>query len=192
MTRLADSPQGETLFAARAIPRESLLAVLLAELGAPAPKPCCQAAQNLPAPRLEVPSAALGNLVSAPVEPTLQAFYPYCATCHQTAETFPPNFLAGNGAQVAARLRQCAPRLYVRLAMADLPPEQRDKTPMPPESMLPAFATHSDRWRNSAARKTLLAQVGDWLRAETGRSPNLNEMLAGGYEALRPCLPTTP
>ncbi|MBP6188633.1 MAG: hypothetical protein KA435_11865 [Azonexus sp.] len=192
MTRLADSPQGETLFAARAIPRESLLAVLLAELGAPAPKPCCQAAQNLPAPRLEVPSAALGNLVSAPVEPTLQAFYPYCATCHQTAETFPPNFLTGNGAQVAARLRQCAPRLYVRLAMADLQPEQRDKTPMPPESMLPAFATHSDRWRNSAARKTLLAQVGDWLRAETGRSPNLNEMLAGGYEALRPCLPTTP
>ena len=192
MTRLADSPQGESLFAPRAIPRENLAAALLAELGAPTPKPCCQAAQNLPAPRLEVPSAALGNLVTAPVEPALQAFYPYCATCHQTAETFPPNFLAGNGAQVAARLRQCAPRLYVRLAMADLPPEQRDKTPMPPESMLPAFATHSDRWRNSAARKTLLAQVGDWLRAETGRPPNLNELLAGGYEALRPCLPTTP
>ena len=192
MTRLADGPQGESLFAARAIPRESLLAALLAELGAPAPKPCCQAAQNLPAPCLEVPSAALGNLVTAPVEPALQAFYPYCATCHQTAETFPPNFLAGNGAQVAARLRQCAPRLYVRLAMADLAPELRDKTPMPPESMLPAFATHSDRWRNSAARKTLLAQVSDWLRAETGRSPNLNELLAGGYEALRPCLPTTP
>lgn len=192
MTRLAESPQGEALFSARAIPRENLLAALLAELGAPTPKPCCQAAQNLPAPRLEVPSAALGNLVTAPVEPALQAFYPYCATCHQTAETFPPNFLAGNGTQVAARLRQCAPRLYVRLAMADLPPEQRDKTPMPPESMLPAFATHSERWRNSTARKTLLAQVGDWLRAETGRSPNLNELLAGGYEALRPCLPTTP
>ena len=192
MMRLADNPQGESLFAARAIPRENLLTALLAELGAPTPKPCCQAAQNLPAPRLEVPSAAQGNLVTAPVEPALQAFYPYCATCHQTAETFPPNFLAGNGAQVAARLRQCAPRLYVRLAMADLPPEQRDKTPMPPESMLPAFATHSDRWRNSAARKTLLTQVGDWLRAESGRSPNLNEMLAGGYEALRPCLPTTP
>jgi hypothetical protein len=192
MTRLAEGPQGESLFAPQAIPRENLLAALLTELGAPTPKPCCQAAQNLPAPRLEVPSAALGNLVNAPVEPALQAFYPYCATCHQTAETFPPNFLAGNGAQVAARLRQCAPRLYVRLAMADLPPEQRDKTPMPPESMLPAFATHSERWRNSAARKTLLAQVGDWLRAETGRSPNLNEMLAGGYEALRPCLPTTP
>lgn len=190
ITRLAEGPQGESLFAPQAIPRENLMAALLGELGAPTAKPCCQAAQNLPAPRLEVPSAALGSLVNAPVEPALQAFYPYCATCHQTAETFPPNFLAGNGAQVAARLRQCAPRLYVRLAMADLAPEQRDKTPMPPESMLPAFATNSDRWRNSAARKTLLAQVSDWLRTETGRPPNLNELLAGGYEALRPCLPT--
>jgi hypothetical protein len=192
MTRLADSSQGESLFAPQAFPRENLQAALLAELGAPTAKPCCQAALNLPAPKLEVPSAALGSLVNAPVEPALQAFYPYCATCHQTAETFPPNFLAGNGTQVAARLRQCAPRLYVRLAMPDLAPEQRDKTPMPPESMLPAFATNIDRWRNSAARKTLLAQVSDWLRAETGRPPNLNELLAGGYEALRPCLPTTP
>lgn len=192
MTRLVDSQQGESLFAPQAIPRQSLLAALLVELGTPAAQPCCQNALDLPAPRLEVPSAALGSLVTAPVDPALQGFYPYCAICHQTAETFPPNFLAGNGAQVAARLRQCAPRLYVRLAMADLPPDLRDKTPMPPESMLPAFATNSARWQNSAARKTLLAQVGDWLRAETGRSPNLNEMLAGGYEALRPCLPTTP
>ena len=192
MTRLAEGPQGEALFAPQAIPRESLLAALLAELGAPVSKPCCQGALNLPAPRLEVPSAAQGSLVTGPIEPALQAFYPYCATCHQTAETFPPNFLSGNGAQVTARLRQCAPRLYVRLAMADLAPELRDKTPMPPESMLPAFATNSARWRDSAARKTLLAQVGDWLRAENGRPPNLNELLAGGYEALRPCLPTTP
>ena len=190
MTRLADSPQGESLFAPRAIPRESLLAALLTELGGPAPRRCCEAAQNLPAPRLEVPSAALGNMVTAPVEPALQAFYPYCATCHQTAETFPPNFLAGNGAQVAARLRQCAPRLYVRLAMADQPPEQRDKTPMPPESMLPAFASDPAHWRASPARQVLLAQVGDWLRAENGQPVQLSQLLAGGYEALRPCLPT--
>lgn len=190
MTRLADSPQGESLFAPQAITRESLLEALLSELGTPAAKPCCQAARNLPAPRLEVPSAVLGTPVTGPVEPALQAFYPYCAICHQTAETFPPNFLTGNGPQVATRLRQCAPRLYVRLAMADLAPEQRDKTPMPPESLLPAFATDSARWRTSPARKALLAQVGDWLRAETGRPPSLNELLAGGYEALRPCLPT--
>ena len=190
MTRLAEGRQGESLFAPQAIPREKLLAALLAALGAPPAKPCCQAVLNLPPARLEVPSAALGSLITAPLEPALQAFSPYCATCHQTAETFPPNFLSGNGAQVAARLRQCAPRLYVRLAMADLAPDQRDKTPMPPESMLPAFATDVNGWKNSAARKVLLAQVSDWLRAENGRPPNLNELLANGYEALRPCLPT--
>jgi len=190
MVRLAEGPPGDSLFAPQAIPRESLLAALLAELGAPAAKPCCQTAHNLPAPRLEVPSAALGSLITGQVEPALQAFYPYCATCHQTAETFPPNFLTGTGTQVAARLRQCAPRLYVRLAMADQPPEQRDKTPMPPESMLPAFATDRTGWRNSPTRLALLTQVGDWLRAENGRAPNVNELLAGGYEALRPCLPT--
>lgn len=132
---------------------------------------------------------APGSPVSAPVEAALRSFYPYCAACHQSAETFPPNFLSGSGAQVAATLRQCAPRLYVRLAMADLPPEQRDKTPMPPESLLPAFATDRAGWRASPARAALLAQVGGWLRAETGQAPQLAQLLAGGYEALRPCLP---
>jgi hypothetical protein len=118
-----------------------------------------------------------------------RGFQPYCAACHQSAETFPPNFLQGNAEEVAARLRHCAPRLYVRLAMADEPPARRQKTPMPPESLLPVFGSDSDGWRNSPARKALLAQVGDWLRAENGQEPRLEGLLAGGYEALRPCLP---
>jgi hypothetical protein len=73
--------------------------------------------------------------------------------------------------------------------MADLTPEQRDKTPMPPESMLPAFATDRAAWRASPARKALLAQVSNWLQTETGQPPNLARLLADGYEALRPCLP---
>ena len=186
---LAEAPVGETLFGPGIFPRESLMAALFAQLGAPAARPCCQAAQALPAPRLEVPAVAPRSPVTVPVESALQAFYPYCATCHQTAETFPPNFLTGSSAQVATRLRQCAPRLYVRLAMADLTPEHRDKTPMPPETMLPAFATNTAGWRASPARKALLAQVGNWLQAETGQQPNLTHLLAGGYEALRPCLP---
>ena len=136
-----------------------------------------------------MPAAVPGSSTSSPVDPSLQAFYPYCATCHQTAETFPPNFLTGNGAQVAARLRQCAPRLYVRLSMVDLAPEHRAKTPMPPESMLPAFASDAQAWRSSPVRAALLAQVTQWLRAETGQTPQLETLLAAGYEALRPCLP---
>jgi hypothetical protein len=61
---------------------------------------------------------------------------------------------------------------------------------MPPESLLPAFATDSASWRASPARAALLAQVGDWLKAETGKAPNLTQLQAGGYEALRPCLPS--
>jgi hypothetical protein len=187
---LVESTFGAMLFNATAIPRAELFAALLTQLGAARPQPCCKAADALPPPRLEVPAAAPGERPNTPMDSSLQGFYPYCATCHQSAESFPPNFLSGNGAQVAARLRQCAPRLYVRLAMADLAPDMRDKTPMPPEGMLPAFATDVAGWKNSLTRVALLAQVSDWLRAETGRPPSLNELLAGGYEALRPCLPT--
>jgi hypothetical protein len=152
---IVETPRGETLFGSAPFPRTELLTALLAQLGAPAPPPCC----------------------------------PYCAACHQTAETFPPNFLQGSPAEVDARLRHCAPRLYVRLAMADLPPAQRAKTPMPPESMLPAFASDAQAWRSSPVRAALLAQVTQWLRAETGQPPQLETLLAAGYEALRPCLP---
>jgi len=55
--------------------------------------------------------------------------------------------------------------------------------------MLPAFASDPASWRGSPLRAGLLAQVEQWLRAETGQAPQLAAMLAGGYEALRPCLP---
>lgn len=190
VSSLLESPQGEMLFGATAIPRTALFVALLSRLGSAPTLPCCQAAEALPPPRLEVVAAVPGSNASTAMEAGVQRFFPYCATCHQSAETFPPNFLTGNDAQVAARLHQCAPRLYVRLAMADLAPGQRDKTPMPPESMLPAFATDVGQWKNSLARAALLAQVGDWLHAETGRPPNLTELLTNGYEALRSCLPT--
>lgn len=183
------NPASESLFGPGAFPRSALLAAVFQQLGAPVPKPCCQAALALPAAQLEVPAMTPSSPASQPLAAALQGFYPYCATCHQTAEHFPPNFLTGNGAQVAAQLRHCAPRIYIRLAMADLPPEQRTKTPMPPESMLPAFAIHVADWRASPARAALLSQVSNWLQSEIGQPPNLPQLLANGYEALRPCLP---
>lgn len=185
---LADSPAGESLLGPQAIPRAALITALLGRLDSPPAIGPLVAA--LPPPRLEVPAAIPGSGTDKPMDKSIQGFFPYCAACHQSAETFPPNFLSGSGQEVQAQLRQCAPRLYVRLAMADRAPAQRDKTPMPPESMLPAFATDTASWKNSPARTALLAQVGDWLRAETGRPPQLDELLADGYEALRRCLPT--
>jgi hypothetical protein len=187
LSALTNAAGSEALLGPMAVPRRALISALLAGLGkTPANQP---PNLTLPPPRLEVPAAPPGSTASPAVEAALQGFFPYCAACHQSAETFPPNFLTGSGPQVAARLRQCAPRLYVRLAMADRAADRRDKTPMPPESMLPAFATDAAGWKSSPARAALLAQVGDWLRAESGRPPDLNELLANGYEALRPCLP---
>ncbi len=184
--RLLTGPAAATLFGAAPFPRQPLWQALFAELGAPLPAACCQAAALLPPARLELAAVAPG---AAGSDAASRGFQPYCTACHQSAETFPPNFLQGNTEEVAARLRHCAPRLYVRLAMADEPPARRQKTPMPPESLLPVFGSDSDGWRNSPARKALLAQVGDWLRAENGQEPRLEGLLAGGYEALRPCLP---
>lgn len=186
---LLEHPETGRLFGPGAFPRQALANALLTHLGSTPTAPCCQAATALPPPQLETMAVAPGHPASAGSTAGPPAFYPYCAACHQSAETFPPNFLSGSSSEVAAKLRQCAPRLYVRLAMADLAPEQRAKTPMPPESLLPAFATDSAGWRGSPTRQTLLAEVSHWLQAETGRPPELAKLLVDGYEALRPCLP---
>lgn len=188
---LAEGPQGRALFGANPFPREAIFSALFDKLGAAKIAPCCQAQAITRPPRRDAHPAATvaAPTASKAVEAAAQPFYPYCATCHQGTETFPPNFLSGTDSEVSARLHQCAPRLFVRLAMADLAPEQRDKTPMPPESLLPAYGTDSAGWRSSPIRAALLAQVGNWLRAESGHAPSLEQLLAGGYEALRPCLP---
>lgn len=197
---VADLAAGEdapTLFAARPFPRAALFAALFERLGA---APVSNAPQT-PLPHIDEPANGSANVAAnvplavpdtaefATSATPAERFYPYCATCHRTGDAFPPNFLQGSAAQVVANLRQCAPRLFVRLATVDLPPDRRDKTPMPPESTLTAFGTDIAGWRASAARAALLAEVGGWLRAETGQPPDLTHLLADGYEALRPCLP---
>jgi hypothetical protein len=189
VTTLAESDAGAKLFAAGPFPREQLFAALFNQLGLPNISGCCPATEKLPPPQLEAIALKPENPSTNAADRALPAFYPYCATCHGGSESSPPNFLRGGGTQVTAQLRHCAPRLYVRLAMADVPPHHRDKTPMPPESMLPAFDMDIAGWRANPAHTALLAQVAEWLRTETGNAPDLNQMLAGGYENLRSCLP---
>jgi hypothetical protein len=189
VTTLADSEASATLFAAAPFPREQLFAALFIQLGASRVAGCCTATEKLPPPKLETVASAPKTQSTNTVERAVPGFFPYCATCHGGSEKFPPSFLRGDSMQVAVQLRHCAPRLYVRLAMADLSPAHRDKTPMPPESLLPAFDTDIAGWRASPARAALLAQVSEWIKAETGQAPDLNQMLAGGYENLRSCLP---
>ena len=142
---------------------------------------CCEDAAGLPAPQEDaepesVPSAAA------------TAFQTHCARCHRTTERFPPNFLSGDAARVDANLAQCAPRIYVRLAMWQTRPTARDKVPMPP----PLASRDGSPWMQTEpdpAIASLRSAVADRLRAETGLAPDAAAMLARGYENLRPCLP---
>lgn len=109
-----------------------------------------------------------------------------CGACHHTADASPPNFLSGDANRVKRVLQTCAPRMLVRLAMSDLPPEKRQKTPMPPEN---TGIGRQDAY--SMDIRLLRSQVESTLVEEYGRVPPLQELLRNGYEALRPCLPET-
>ncbi len=153
---------------------------LRAALGLKAPVQCC-ATGSLPPARQDIEPA---QPLAAEAEP----FVAPCARCHRTPERTPPNFLAGDGKQVRASLAQCAPRIFVRLAMWQTPEGERAKVPMPP----PGASHQGAPWNQSQAGPeiaALQASVAAWLRAETGRTPDVAAMLAGGYENLRPCLP---
>lgn len=188
MDALAASPEGAALLADRPIPGAALVTALLKMLGeAPARPP-----QGVPpTPRLETPDTPPRDApMGTPLPRPLAAFHAWCAACHLSAEQFPPNFLQGPRDELEARLRQCAPRILVRLTMARRPPAAREKTPMPPESMLPAFGIHPAAWATSPERAEMEAVVATMLRIETGREPDPDALLAGGYESLRPCLAT--
>lgn len=192
VVELAATPTGAELFGPAPFPRERLFAALATALGAPPAKTCCEAARRLPPPALEFATPRPGEAGKAGAGAGIAGFYAYCAACHLTAETFPPNFLHGDAAQVESRLHQCAPRLWVRLTAPDIAPEARDKTPMPPETKLPTFGTDAHGWKTGPARAALLAQVEGWLKADGITPASLRALPTGSYESLRPCLPPAP
>lgn len=162
--------------------RARVLPVLFARLGLPAREWCCNDATGLPPIAVEPPEPSLP--VAGPAA-AFAAFYPACANCHATADAAPPNFLAGPGERVAAAVQHCAPRIFVRLALWRVAPEARDKTPMPPPFPSIRAGTHAPPATVASLERTAAAL----LRAETGAEPQLDRLLADGYEALRPCLP---
>jgi hypothetical protein len=144
----------------------------------------------------QVPGYATGHLPPArddiepahPLVADIEAFVAPCARCHRTPERTPPNFLAGDAQRVRASLAQCAPRIFMRLAMWQTPESERAKVPMPPPGAshrgAPQIQTQPD-----PSIAALQARVAAWLQAETGRAPDVAAMQARGYENLRPCLP---
>jgi mono/diheme cytochrome c family protein len=142
---------------------------------------CCEDSAGLEPPQKDIEPAL-------PLPAPAGEFQRQCAACHRTPDGFPPNFLAGDTQRVRASLAHCAPRIFVRLAMWQMPPGARDKVPMPP----PLASRGGSPWAQTApdpAIALLQSEVAGWLRAETGRIPDAAELLARGYENLRPCLP---
>jgi hypothetical protein len=172
----------EGVFAAQPFNRAALLALLFGKLGLPARVWCCSDGSRLPGAVVE--AAMPPAPTEGPGKP-YAAFYPPCARCHATSERFPPNFLAGTSERVAASMKQCAPRIYARLAMWRMAPAARDKTPMPP----PRPSLDATPHGVPASVAGLERSAGELLRAEHGSVPDVAELLAGGYEALRSCLP---
>jgi hypothetical protein len=178
---LANDLAESGVFDARPFGRARVLSAVFDRLKLPSRDWCCEDVSLLPS--LAVEPAAPRVSGAQPKE--YAAFYPLCASCHATSERFPPNFLAGSGASVAAAMKHCAPRIYVRLAQWRLAPSMRAKTPMPPA--IPAVNPIADP--PPAGVEGLERSIADLLRVESGAAPRLDAMLARGYEALRPCLP---
>jgi hypothetical protein len=164
--------------------RASLMRALFSELGMPQRSWCCVDDQGMPAAMLDPPGVDAGAMEN----PQLQPFFRACAMCHLSRERFPPNFLSGNAVDVERNLRQCAPRMLIRLSAWNIPAEQRVKSPMPPATALAVLGTSSHRWAESEELAQLRAYV-ETLAREDGPAPDPDQLSKGGYEALPRCLP---
>ena len=176
--------QQPALFNEAPLARASLMPALFSELGMAERSWCCVDDTEMPAPALDPPEVS----VSAMQKPELQPFFRYCATCHLTHERFPPNFLSGSASQVTENLRQCAPRILVRLSAWYTPVGQRVKSPMPPALALQTLGTTAQRLAASEELELLRSYVERLSQAE-GKPSDAGKSLKDGYEALPPCLP---
>jgi hypothetical protein len=159
-------------FAAAPFRRDRLMSALLAQLG--------QAAASGWSPLAVAPPVR--DAPQFPPAPSAGLFQRYCAPCHQTPVSSPPNFLHGDDATVRARLTHCAARIRYRLAMWQLSPDARPKTPMPPQQALRALGADPERWPASAELATLRAYAAELAGGGVLPQPD-------NYEALAPCLP---
>ena len=186
---LANEPVEATtgVFSGRPFRRASIMSALYARLGMQELNWCCENDTGMGP--LEVAVNRQAANTNSERGSVLTPFYRYCATCHQSADRLPPNFLEGTPAQVAANIQHCAPRLEVRLAMWSASPDQRIKTPMPPIYALYRAHTTPESWRDSSDLAALRTYVQNILQKESRGLANDVSTLPGGYESLRPCLP---
>ena len=178
-------------FSAKPFRRAVLMSALSERLGIPGRDWCCTDDQDMPPARTDEAPVRNENKNSATaqqVDPAIKLFYRDCAPCHRTSEPTPPNFLVGNPEEVRARLAQCAERIYFRLDMWRLNPEDRPKTPMPPAR---EFGKRRLADQTSSQRANLVKlkdYVATLLRNEKGQKLAIDQIARRSYPQLRSCL----
>ncbi len=176
--RMLDDPAGQVALDNPTIQREPLLRALLRSLGVTDFYPCCQQNSALsPALTDDDDATILGSPAA-----NLAPFYAYCARCHATKESFPPNFMHGTTARVEGELKRCADRIVFRLSMWDVAPEQRPKTPMPPATGLTMPA---QQWAASVAIAAMRTYLAPFVHHDLRQAPE--KFVNRSYEALPSC-----
>jgi hypothetical protein len=171
------------LFDNAPLSRASLMRALFLALGLNERSWCCADSSDMPPAELDAVEASASAIAISGLQP----FFRYCATCHLTHEQFPPNFLSGDAVRVAENLRQCAPRMLVRLTAWGKPAEQRVKSPMPPAMFLRRVGLSTEP-RMLSEELEMMRRYLEGLVARDGGSSDVNELLRDGYEALPQCL----
>lgn len=168
-------------FASKPFHAPRMLSQLFKNLGADYQIWCCD--PNTPAPpiKLDEPQEPVEAVASLNRLAPARILDRFCARCHRTQNKVPPNFLFGRKQAVSDTLDHCAPRIDYRLAMWDVPIDERTRSPMPPESALPSFGLSKTEWRNSPELKTLRRYIKTLIATE--RDPSV------AYDQLRNCLP---
>ena len=144
---------------------------------------CCPRAQNGPPIQTAVADPA-------PDDPQLRPFFQVCGACHRSDEPFPPNFLAGTARQARSTLGHCAERIQYRLAMWDLGPNQRAKSPMPPQHADSMDHAHLEQWLTGLLPE-LRRALGEIAADDAEPLPSRREVTARPYSTLRRCLPAS-
>lgn len=143
---------------------------------------CCAATAPLPPATHDAPE------LPATADRLTRTLQTWCSSCHASGERFPPSFLSGTTEQVNAKLRQCAPRIFQRLTMWRLQPDERNKTTMPPAA---ALANLNDTHQLASYRRSFDALADDiamFARVNNIDLPNTLRASDGDtYELLPRC-----
>jgi hypothetical protein len=177
-------------FSAKPFRRAVLMSALNERLGMPGRDWCCTDDRGMPPAKTDETSGneSDNSATAQQVDPAIKVFYRDCAPCHRTSEPTPPNFLFGNREEVRTRLAQCAERIYFRLDMWRLNPEDRPKTPMPPAREFGRRRLTDQTSSQRANLEKLKDYVATLLRNEKGQKLDVDRIAGRSYPQLRSCL----